>query len=117
VVFPQLSREFCLRGAGLLSTITNDAWFGDSSAPHQHFAMVVMRSIETRRYMVRAANTGISGFVDPYGRILQTTGLFVPAKTSERVKWVEKETFYTKHVHVHVNAASLLKITVFVLMS
>lgn len=97
VVFPQLSRRFCLNGAGLLSTITNDAWFGNTAAPYQHFAMVVMRSIETRRYMVRAANTGISGFVDPYGRILQQTRLFVPAEISQTVKWVDEQTFYTKH--------------------
>jgi len=97
VVFPQLSREFCRRGAGLLSTITNDAWFGHTSAPHQHFAMSVMRAIENRRYLVRAANTGISGFVDPYGRILQRTELFVPAAITGEVRWNHETTFYTRY--------------------
>jgi len=96
VVFPQLSREFCMRGATLLATITNDAWFGRTAAPYQHFAMATMRSIENRRYMVRAANTGISGFVDPYGRILQETELFVPAGITGDVRFVNEKTFYTR---------------------
>ncbi len=96
VVFPQLSREFCNRGATLLATITNDAWFGHTAAPYQHFAMSVMRAIENRRYIVRAANTGISGFVDPYGRILRTTDIFVPAALVGEVRWISERTFYTR---------------------
>lgn len=96
VVFPQLSREFCNRGATLLSTITNDAWFGRTAAPYQHFAMSVMRAIENRRYLVRAANTGISGFVDPYGRILHKTDIFVPAAIVGDIRWISERTFYTR---------------------
>jgi apolipoprotein N-acyltransferase len=80
----------------LLATITNDAWFGDTAAPHQHFAMAVMRAIESRRYMVRAANTGISGIVDPYGRILHKSALFVPAKIVGDVQWIHEQTLYTR---------------------
>jgi apolipoprotein N-acyltransferase len=97
VVFPQLCRQFVLNGAGLLSTITNDAWFGKTSAPYQHFAMSVMRAIESRRYMVRTANTGISGFVDPYGRILQATGIYVPATITGEVNWIQELTFYSRY--------------------
>lgn len=97
VVFPQLARRLVRGGSSLLVTITNDAWFGNSSAPYQHFAMAAMRSIENRRYLVRAANTGISGIVDPYGRILQRTDIFVPATVRGEVKWVDEQTFYTKH--------------------
>ncbi len=97
VVFPQLARTLCKDGAGLLVTITNDAWFGKTCAPYQHFAMAAMRSIETRRYLVRAANTGISGIVDPYGRVLNQTGIFVPAKFLAKVHFVEEDTFYTEH--------------------
>jgi apolipoprotein N-acyltransferase len=96
VVFPQLSREFCNRGATLLATITNDAWFGRTAAPYQHFAMSVMRAIENRRYLVRAANTGISGFVDPYGRILQKTEIFVPGAVVGEIRWIRERTFYTR---------------------
>ncbi len=96
VVFPQLSRTFVQKGASLLTTITNDAWFGKSCAPYQHFAMASMRAIENRRYLVRAANTGISGIVDPYGRVLQKTDIFVPAVLSGRVQWIDGQTVYTK---------------------
>jgi apolipoprotein N-acyltransferase len=97
VVFPQLSRRFVREGASMLSTITNDAWFGRTAAPYQHFAMAVMRSIETRRYLVRAANTGISGFVDPYGRILRRSDIFVRETMAAQVRLVNEQTFYTRH--------------------
>lgn len=96
VVFPQLARTFCKNGVALLTTITNDAWFGKSSAPYQHFAMATMRAIENRRYLVRAANTGISGIVDPYGRVIQKTDIFVPAVLSGRVQWIDEQTIYTQ---------------------
>ena len=75
IVFPRLVRGQVARGATFLVTITNDAWYGDSSAPYQHFAMARMRAVENRRYLVRAANTGISGIVDPWGRVLLRTEL------------------------------------------
>ena len=70
VVYPDLVRRFVAGGSELLTTITNDAWFGPTSAPYQHFEQASMRAIEDGRYLVRAANTGISGIVDPYGRVL-----------------------------------------------
>jgi apolipoprotein N-acyltransferase len=115
VVFPQLSREFCNRGATLLSTITNDAWFGRTAAPYQHFAMAAMRAIENRRYMVRDANTGISGFVDPYGRILETTGLFVPAEISHEVKFIGEKTFYTRYGDWIVYLSMLISVVALIL--
>ena len=65
IVYPNLVRQFVLSGSELLTTITNDAWFGATSAPYQHFAQASMRAIEEGRYVVRSANTGISGIVDP----------------------------------------------------
>src|SRR5688500_15853790 len=76
VIFASLMRQFVVRGSELLTTITNDAWYGTSSAPYQHWDQAAMRSIEGGRYLARAANTGISGFVDPYGRVVQKSGLF-----------------------------------------
>jgi apolipoprotein N-acyltransferase len=73
VVYPWIPRAFAARGAQLLTTITNDAWFGLSSAPYQHFEQASVRAVEQGRYLVRAANTGISGVVDPYGRVLQAS--------------------------------------------
>jgi apolipoprotein N-acyltransferase len=75
-IFPELTREFAVRGAGLLVNVTNDAWYGRTSAPWQHFAMARVRAVETGRSLVRAANTGISAVIDPRGRLLAGTGLF-----------------------------------------
>jgi len=79
VIFPELVREFVRNGAQLMTTITNDSWFGRSSAAYQHFSMVVFRAVENRVAFARAANTGISGFIEPTGRIIQQSPLFVEA--------------------------------------
>jgi apolipoprotein N-acyltransferase len=76
IVYPGLVRDAVLAGSQLLTTITNDAWYGHSSAPYQHFLQASMRSIEQGRYLARSANTGISGFVDPYGRVVQQSRIF-----------------------------------------
>ena len=76
VVYPHLAREAVLAGSELLTTITNDAWYGTSSAPYQHFEQARVRAIEQGRWLARAANTGISGIVDPYGRVVAQTALF-----------------------------------------
>jgi apolipoprotein N-acyltransferase len=68
-LFPELSREFVRRGAKFLVNITNDAWYKEGSAAYQHFAASVFRAVENRVYLVRSANTGISGFIDPFGRL------------------------------------------------
>ena len=66
---PRLSREFVLNGAQLLVNMTNDGWFGDSSAPYMHLQSSVFRTVENRRGLIRAANTGVSCFIDRWGRI------------------------------------------------
>ena len=70
VIYGNLIRRFVRDGSELLTTITNDAWYGRSSAAYQHWDQAAMRAIENGRYLARAANTGVSGFVDPYGRVL-----------------------------------------------
>lgn len=95
-VFPNLARAAVLAGSQLLTTITNDAWYGTSSAPYQHFEQARMRAIENGRYLVRAANTGISGAVDPYGRILLKTELFVPAAVPVDVRLLDSPTLYVR---------------------
>jgi apolipoprotein N-acyltransferase len=74
-IFPELVRRIARNRAAFLVNITNDAWFGTTAAPRQHLAMAVVRAAENRRYLVRAANTGISAIVDPYGRIQASTPL------------------------------------------
>jgi apolipoprotein N-acyltransferase len=68
-VFPELSRRFVQKGAKFLITVTNDAWYQRTSAPYQHFQASIFRAIENRVWMVRSANTGVSGFVRPDGTI------------------------------------------------
>ncbi len=75
VIFPELAREYVRQGSDLLVNITNDAWIGKSSAPWQHLAMARFRAIENRVWLARAANTGISAFVSPSGRIVQQSSL------------------------------------------
>ena len=67
-----LSREFVRRGAKILVNITNDAWFEDTKEPFLHLQSAVFRSVENRRTLIRAANTGVSSFIDPLGRIVKT---------------------------------------------
>ncbi len=76
IIFPDLVRQPVKQGAGYLINITNDAWFGKSAASYQHMSMVAMRAVENRVPIVRAANTGISGTVDAYGRIVDATEIF-----------------------------------------
>ena len=95
-VFPELSREAVQRGSQLLTSITNDAWFGHSSAPWQHLAMARMRSVETGRYLARAANTGVSALVDPYGRVVQATPLFEETVSVGEVRFLDGTTLYVR---------------------
>ena len=96
-IFPDLVREFAARGAELLVNITNDGWYGRTSAPYQHFAMARFRAVENERYLVRAANTGISAVVDPHGRVLERTDLFERTLLVREVPLVSGSTFYTRH--------------------
>jgi apolipoprotein N-acyltransferase len=96
-IFPDLLREFPVRGAELLVNITNDGWYGRSSAPYQHFSMAVFRAVENGRYLVRAANTGITAVVDPRGRVLAQTSLFERTVLVRDVPFVSALTFYSRH--------------------
>jgi apolipoprotein N-acyltransferase len=78
-VYPYISNDTVSHGADVLVNITNDAWFGKTSAPYQHFAFYIFRAIETDRFVLRAANTGISAIIDPRGRTLAKTGIFQKA--------------------------------------
>ena len=96
-IFPDLLRQFPERGAELLVNVTNDGWYGRSSAPYQHFAMAVFRAVENGRYLVRAANTGITAVVDPRGRVLARTQLFERTVLVRDVPFVRDVTFYARH--------------------
>jgi apolipoprotein N-acyltransferase len=95
VVYPSLIRESVIAGTQLLTTITNDGWYGESSAPFQHFAMASMRAIEQGRYLARAANTGISGVIDPYGRVVRQSAIFEQVGLVEEVRFLTSRTVYS----------------------
>ncbi len=97
VVYPDLVRRFVIGGSEMLTTMTNDAWFGATSAPYQHFEQASMRAIEEGRYMIRSANTGISGIVDPYGRVLERTAIFQQAVLVGEARFLRTSTFYARH--------------------
>ena len=95
-IFPDLSRKTVKNGSTVLINITNDAWYGRTSAPYQHFSMAVFRAVENRRALVRSANTGFSGFIDPVGRIGNHTELFEDAVLTENVPLLSTLSFYTR---------------------
>jgi len=97
IIFPDLIRKFVKKGANFLVTITNDGWYGKSSAPYQHFSIAVLRAVENRRYLLRAATTGISGIIDPFGRILSKSELMTKTHLTGDITPSQALTFYTKY--------------------
>lgn len=106
-IFPQRSRLYRREGVSVLVNITNDAWFGRTIAPYQHEAHLSLRAIENRVGIVRAANTGISGYVDPLGRLHGATDLFVPAARTYEAQTTDIRTLYVR-VGDWVGALSVL---------
>ena len=96
-IFPNLVRQSVKRGSNLIVLITNDGWFGQSSAPYQHLRMGVVRAVENRRYMVRTANTGVSAIIDPYGRIEARTPVGVRTILDGLAHFRSDRTFYTEY--------------------
>lgn len=95
-IFPQISRAFVLKGASLIVTITNDAWFKRTWALPQHFAKGVFRAVENGRYFVQAANSGISGIIDPKGRILQRSAIEERAVVYGSVQLLDEQKPFTR---------------------
>lgn len=96
-VFPDFVRKFAGNKGNLLVMITNDGWFGKSTGPYQHAEMARMRSIENGIPIVRSANSGISMFVDAYGRITGRTGLYERISITQPVHPVNLNTIYSRY--------------------
>lgn len=99
-VFPELSRQWVLAGANILVNLTNDAWYGKSSAPQHSLAMAVLRAVETRRSLVRSANTGISAFVNPAGGIDERSNLFEPWAATQHAVLMTDATVWVRFGHL-----------------
>ena len=95
-IFPELARDYVREGSQLLINITNDAWFGRSSAPAQHLAMTRFRALENRIWVARAANTGISALIAPSGRLTLETPIFETLAVSGTVGLGAQPTIYTR---------------------
>jgi apolipoprotein N-acyltransferase len=109
-IFPDLARRSVKEGADVMVNITNDAWYGTSSAPYQLLAMAAMRSVETKVPMIRVANTGISAIILDDGSITATTPLFQRGTELEDVAWHPMRTLYTIVGDVFADICLLLTI-------
>lgn len=96
-IFPEEARRRTSFGANILVNLTNDAWYGRSSAPFQQIPMAVLRAIENRRSLARAANTGISCLIDPLGRVLAASPIFEKMQISGRLPLLDEQSFFTGH--------------------
>jgi apolipoprotein N-acyltransferase len=95
-IFPQLARKFHHLGASFLVIITNDGWFGKTSAPFQHAQIAIFRAIETRTSIARCANTGVSMVIDPFGRVVKETPIFVKEKVMADLSLQKQTTYYDR---------------------
>ncbi len=107
-IFPDLFRRFVLKGATFMINISNDAWFEDSAGPYQHLMCNIFRAVENRISIARAANTGISCFIDPFGNIIQKVtdhrgyDLNVAGVVCGTIPLYMGPTFYTKYGDIFV---------------
>ncbi len=114
IIFPDLVRRFVARGADVMNTITNDAWFGRTPAPYQHFSTAVLRAVENRVPIARTANTGVSGFIDSKGRIINASGIFTEAYLTNTITAGDTRTFYTKYGDIFSYACTLLAVFIII---
>ena len=96
-IFPQLVRRFAADGAGVLVNISDDGWYGDTSAPYQHFEIARFRAIENGRFLLRGTNNGITAIVDPYGRVRKEIARNRFDILTGHFRYLSKKTFYTEH--------------------
>lgn len=95
-IYPAFVAEYARLGANLLAVVTNDGWFNHTPGPAQHYMIAAMRAVETKRYVARCGNTGISGFITPLGLSLQQTRIDEQSTLAARLPLLEERTVYTR---------------------
>ena len=95
-IYPDFVAELTKKGANLLTVITNDGWYDYTTGPRQHYLIAVTRAIENRRFLARAANTGVSGFISPFGVSLQELPQYIQGASNLRLPLIEEQTIYTR---------------------
>ena len=112
-IYPIFTTAFVRKGAEFLAVVTNDSWYGDTSGPYQHKAISVLRAVENRHAVVRAANGGISCLIDPLGRTLAETSMFERGALVVDVPLNKEVSFYTEHPWWMPISASAISILIF----
>ncbi len=96
-IYPGFVASFVKKGGEFIAVVTNDSWYGNSSGPYQHKEISVLRAVENRRFVVRAANGGISCIIDPLGNTLEETKMFERTVLTGEIVPMKNITFYTAH--------------------
>jgi apolipoprotein N-acyltransferase len=96
IIFPELVRDFIAGGGQLVVNVSNDAWFGDTSAPYQHLAMAVFRSVENRRYILRSTTNGISALISPSGKVLYQSPYGSKDRFIASFRYLQTKTLFTR---------------------
>jgi apolipoprotein N-acyltransferase len=96
-IYGDFVRRQVQQGAQVLCILTNDGWWGDTPGYKQHFSFARLRAIETRRWVLRSANTGTSGSIDPSGKVIKKTAYWVKSAFTQQVQLRSDQTFYTKY--------------------
>ncbi|MBN1998891.1 apolipoprotein N-acyltransferase [candidate division KSB1 bacterium] len=114
-VFPDLIRRFVKKNTDFIAIITNDAWFGKTAAPYQHAQIAVFRAIENRTAIARCANTGVSCFIDPLGRMQKSTSIFEKTSLTAELPKKTVTTFYTRYGDVFAQFVAAITLFLFIM--
>ncbi|ADV82241.1 apolipoprotein N-acyltransferase [Terriglobus saanensis] len=112
-VFGDEVREFARNGAEVFVNLSNDGWYGDTSAPFQHIAMAQMRAIENRRWVLRDTNTGITASIDPFGRIIERVPRHTQTAAIVHFDYEHETTFYTRYGDLFAYLCALITTALF----
>jgi apolipoprotein N-acyltransferase len=114
-IYPIFTSVFAKKGAEFIAVVTNDSWYGDTSGPYQHKEMSVIRAVENKRSVVRAANGGISCLINPLGRTVSETKMYTKTALVVDVPLNSELTFYTKQPWLVPVLASAISILIIIL--
>ena len=112
-IFPELIAAFAQRGSEMIAVVTNDSWYGNTSGPYQHKEISVLRAVENRRSVVRAANGGISCIINPLGITVAETKMYTKDVLVGNVSLNNEKTFYTLHPFIVPVTSSLISLWIF----
>jgi apolipoprotein N-acyltransferase len=112
-VFGDEVRQFARNGAEVFVNLSNDGWYGDTSAPFQHIAQAQMRAIENRRWLLRDTNSGITASIDPFGRITERVPRHTQTAAIVHFNYERETTFYTRHGDLFAYLCTLVTVALF----